>query len=449
MNLKIKSYIFSCLFIWFTATGSPAIPIDQISLSITPYQHGQKPIDTPDRTNTFSLKRVIDQTLAQGFESREKAERVYQAKKFVETKIGALLPAINFGTMVAAVQQNVFEAIPSFVGYLFPSKWFNWQESKMFAKAELYSYKTLLANQVNLIQSLYLNIHLQQSNQRIVQHYLKLVSEVIKYLEYQKNSFQRKITEEHLGFLKNIKARFSFRHSALQNTIDELKPQLAMLFNYKGDWSRLDIDALELEDLSQKTKVESVAFLPAVLMQSSELQTLEYIYKGAKAGKNTRYFDFLEPGSNSLGYGYTSRIKIAKSEMEIIRIREEKTIAELKLALINTINNLNTSIQFFNDSMEERDGIAGPQQALEDHLCSTRPLNLEKIQRFFDYAFEADIQINASKHLYLSARTKLDRLLWKGGFYKDLAQLVPENKKPKIFSKKWFSKKSRTKHREE
>ena len=109
---------------------------------------------------------------------------------------------------------------------------------------------------------------------------------------------------------------------------------------------------------------------------------------------------------------------------------------------------LEGAVDGYNDSMEEREGIAGPQQALEDHLCSAKPLNLEKIQRFFEYALEADIQINASKHLYLSARSQLDRLLWRGCYYENLVDLVPENKKTKIFSKKWFSKKSRSKLRE-
>lgn len=407
------------------------------TIPIKSFEHLNFYKNISSKRHSFSLEKIVELTLVQGFDAREKAEKVYQARKFVNNKIGFLLPYVNLGSIGGIVYGNIFDVIPSFVGFLFPNKWFEWNESKMFSKAEEYSYRTLLGNQINMIQSLYFMIHFNWVNKEIISHYHKLTDQLLNYFSIEELKLKKNITGEQIGFLRNLNARLSYKKSVLVSTLDELVPQLAMLINFKGDWSQLSLYPVPLENLSNKPKLEGKKFLNTVYKKSTELKTLQFLVKAANSAKNTRYFTFLKPGAEGLGYGYTSQIKIAKSEIKVLEINTEKTNANLQYALLKAINNYNTSLQFYKDAESQKTAMMEPALDLEKNIASSENLNLEKIDRFFEYALEADTQLNSAKHLYITSLSQLGRLLWKGGYYEKIEQHLPLNNKPKVFSSKW------------
>jgi hypothetical protein len=405
------------------------------------YSAGKRPNDTNTSCrppHCFGLDELIKFTLSQGFASREKAEQVYRARLEINKKLSGLLPSLNIGRVVGAVQGNMFEVVSGCVGFIFPSRWFKWQESKKYAKAEVMSYKTLLANQVNMMETLYFNIHTYLINRDILAHYHGLLARIITYLERQKALLSRPVSDEHLGFLHTVQARIGAKLVGVQSLLDSLTADLAALFVFEGDWKLLEIARLDLPGIEISAAPHPDTLWHLVESHSSELKGIEYMVGAAEKSLKARYFDFFDPNGGNLGFSYVSDLKIGKSELTSVAIQKEKIQTNLRLALTQALNNQGTAISYYHNGWDQALSLQAVGKNLEDHIASYDPLELAKFSRFIDNAIEADMQINTSMHLFQITVNSLRRLLWQGHFYEQIIALEHDRKPPPFLSKRWF-----------
>lgn len=371
----------------------------------------------------FKLSQIIKNTLEHGFESREQAQKVYQARLDINNKVSALLPSLNLGSVISLAQSSFFSVIPSLVGFAFPSNWFAFKESNKLLNAEMASYKTLLANQVTTVESLYLTIHNHLTNRDILIYYHELIATAIDYITKQEALLSRKVEGEELGYLKNILARVERKLLQVQSLIDDLLPTLASLFDFQRDWQKINIEALDFSMPHDIISIDPQNHLDLVYEKSSELETLNGLEDAAKLVRKSKYFDFLDPEGDGLGFNYTTKLKIAKSQQDQIQVRLQKMRASLKLALIHALNSYNTAVESYKNGKKQIDSLKQSAGALSAHLLSFEDLDIERIDRYFENAIKADIQKNTSMHMFKQSLASLDRLKWKGDIYEDIEKL--------------------------
>ena len=401
--------------------------INQKPFELQSYFDAEVFIDSKSRIceppHCFSFTQVIKNTLEAGFDSREKAEKVYQARLNVHNKVSAFLPSINLGAVMSLAQANFFSVIPSLVGFAFPSNWFAFKESNKLLDAEMSSYRTLLANQVTTVGSLYITIHNHLTNRDILIYYHDLISRAINYINKQEALLSRKVESEDIGYLQNMLARVEKQLLQVQSLIDDLLPELASLFNFKGDWQKIDIEALDFSVPHEIIPTDPDSYLSLVIEKSSELATLKSLEKAAGLSRKSRYFNFLDPDSDGLGFNYATKLKIAKSQQDQIGIRVERMENNLKLALIHALNAYNTAVESYKNGEQQIETLKPSAGGLSAHLLSFDDLDLERIERYFENAIKADIQKNTSMHMFMQSIASLDRLKWKGDIYEDIAKL--------------------------
>ena len=371
----------------------------------------------------FNFTQVIKNTLEDGFESREQAEKVYRARLNINNKISAFLPSLGLGDVMALAQKNFSSVIPSLLGFAFPSNWFAFKESNKLLDAELASYRTLLANQVTTVGSLYIMIHNQLTNRDILIYYHQLIQRAIDYISKQEKLLARKIDSEDIGYLKNLLARVEKQLLDVQSLIDDLRPELASLFNFQGDWQKFTIEVLDLTVAREIISTDLDRHLNLVYEKSSELATLVSLRKAANISRKSKYFDFLDPEGEGLGFNFATKVKIAKSEQDEVGIRIEKMQTRLKLALNIALNAYNTAVDTYKNSEQQIESLKSSASALSTHLLSFEDLDLESIDRYFENAILADIQKNTSMHMFKQSLESLDRLKWKGDMYEDIEKL--------------------------
>ena len=323
----------------------------------------------------------------------------------------------------------MIEVASSLVGFVFPSHWYQWKESKYLAQAEKESYKTFLANRLNEIQNIYHNIHLIIVQDHILSHYHSKIKKIIKKVIYQKETLNRELDPEQLGILYTIRAQLSQRKKKVQFELKRLYPHIAYAIAYDRDWTKIALKKIPFtEEGLDETLCVSEKIMNEISEKSTELKTINYLKVAARYAKKSYYVDFITPrGQGSFGVGYKKRIKIATSKIHLLDIQSEKAQANLKLSLHNAIYKSNEAVRLYRNSIKMQVAMEGPMQSLIDNILNLEEVfDIEKALRFFDFSLEADTATNLNWHLRLIAQNHLDRLLWKGHKLDQINFLVSE-----------------------
>lgn len=93
----------------------------------------------------FKLDEIVKGLKDNNYDVQNKLQTLIQTHLQVKVKMARLFPSFDI-SKVASLVVGDFTAVASFIGFLFPSNWFDWKESKLFYLAQRQSYKTLLAN---------------------------------------------------------------------------------------------------------------------------------------------------------------------------------------------------------------------------------------------------------------------------------------------------------------
>src|SRR6056300_1346145 len=84
--------------------------------------------------NCIELSEVINRVKTHNLETLESALSLYKARENVTLKVGNLIPQLKL--QIITEPWGLLETVPHLLGFLFPSNWFSWKESKLFAKAQ-------------------------------------------------------------------------------------------------------------------------------------------------------------------------------------------------------------------------------------------------------------------------------------------------------------------------
>ena len=172
------------------------------------------------------MKSIVKLAKTNSYRTRDKLESLIRAKHLIKTKVAGLVPYFNLSLAVSGylVDPN---AIPSLVGFLFPSNWFRWKESKIFYLAEHSGYLSLMANQIESSLELYYTLHKEIIETNIYKHYYKMMDDIIQVFKEQKSI--NHVSEYDISRIETIDSSAKIQSLILETEFKDTLPILTKI----------------------------------------------------------------------------------------------------------------------------------------------------------------------------------------------------------------------------
>jgi hypothetical protein len=375
---------------------------------------------------TYTLEDLLGKTRSENFSVQEKAQSYLRAYHHIKVSIGMLMPHLNFNIVIKAIEPNYFDYVPSLLGFLFPSNWFRWKESKILYQAERLSYAALIANELNAMVSTYYRIHFLLCLEGIYKEYLKDFLSINTLAEIRFAAGEESAPD--FLEIKNVISRLKNDLINIQASLRSTQYELAKTVNLNnGRWDRVRFAKIPLPDLAAIVPISAAAINDQALVKSYEMQGFDYLIYAAKYAILKRSFSFMSPNSDpadSLGFGYGSVISIARSQRAELLIKQREQAANITFAVHEASNNYNANIALFKGNRQGLENTLLLKKALLLELQSGEPLVLSRFTGLLNELLAFHTQVLQAQHKYLIAKNQLDRLLLRAPFYENIYEGV-------------------------
>lgn len=384
----------------------------------------QYPSKCDDPVNQcYTVEDLIKRALEFGLDSRQHVQLLFQARKAVKVKMGEILPKLNFTSIAVSVMDRSvsLDTILPFVGFIFPGRWFEWKSARYLRDSQQELLRTILANSAMAIQEFYYDIQMQIWSIRIIEFYIDEIVRLIVFLKNQQKAGLKKATAEDIAVLENIKAKFIYDRAFVDALSADL-PQIATIIGLEPnfDWSHLIVKPCKFRSLKKKTRREYLEFWPDAVDRSSEIKNVEHLIVAANYDKKSTYVNFFDPASGyDLGFGYGQRIKLARSNIDVLNIELQRTKMQLSNGIHNALNNYNDSVESFKGIQAGLDHLEDIRSAVNDHVNNMNvPLDINRLIRHFEYAEGQALRFVNSYFVLRTAEADLNRYTWRGKIYR-------------------------------
>ena len=354
-----------CLFLLFLVPHSQAKPKDMPhdsslnnyyfykKLSKAKLHHCDKQEDDNkfniDQKTEYDLDTLVKMLMDQNFLIRLNAEKVFQAKQQVNLEVGKLLPSLSFATGQAAMNNDLFTLASQMIGFIFPSNWFRFEESKLFFQAEQWGHKALQANQINGLLALSYQINYLRALYEMLDQYRLSLKDLLDQAEERLRQGEDRLDQKLK--IENIYLMLVSDQHLLEASIQKSYYQLAFVIDLEEEkWNDFGIAKLPFPKLDDLVKIKPSELEPIVLEKSPEMMQFLYLQAATKYSLRARMFDFLSPfggQETALGFGYLSQIKIGRSQAREVTIKLEELRANLKLAIYRLAQDHNTALDYY------------------------------------------------------------------------------------------------------
>lgn len=374
-----------------------------------------------------SIEEVLKGAVANGYPSREKLVSVYQARQRIIGSIGRLIPRLEFSLGRGVLPANILDTVSNLVGFLLPSNWFNWKESKLLYAAEKSSYIGLLRNVVSDTESLYYNIHWVALDLLIYNYYADHLQKLIE--DIKDHNKQGKISSDDILQLENLLAEVKSDAAYLNTVISNWYTyDLAVAMAYP-DQGAIGINPIPLPDLSKVgTYTIQNSELAQIRINSAELLTFRYIIRAAHYTRFSRIFSFLGTSGSgrdtalniSFGLDNIADIHIARAEEKNLKIKMEESAAKIESSFRKAVDVYNGSVDLYKQYMAAK----VPNRALFNSILgkyqTAGTLDTQALIRAIGWALKFELNRNFVQHLFLISQSNMNRLLVQGYYYTDL-----------------------------
>lgn len=265
--------------------------------------------------------------------------KLQQARANVQATLGRIIPSLNLGTVVdTAVSGPVglLGGLSNLLGFLMPSRWFTWNESKMYYLSQYHTYVATRGNLILMADELFLTLKKTYLINELLNNTHLDLAPLVKSIE-----FREKIGE----LPKGSSARVKTRLLALRSDILELENLINL---YLIEMNKLIID----DSFSKITSIDYKMNRPnssidwnfdLLIDKSAELKALDALIVASKYSKKSRLWSFLDFSGEGFGLGYFARNKISTFEIEKIKLKKEQEAIATK-AQYTSINEVSANI---------------------------------------------------------------------------------------------------------
>lgn len=377
----------------------------------------------------YTLSELVEIAKEQNLNVLLKAQDLYRAREEVLLRRGNLFPNFNLGTILAAAESpfGLLSQIGNLMPFLFPDNWYRLDASKELQKAEEFSYKSLKANQVNIVAGVSLMILKDMALKQSIQAHMADLNDVLERVLLLIKAGQAPSSWEPIVRMRLIEDQEDL--VSYEQYMSEQTVGLQKLLGTKPTKPGItvvpvqlpSIDASLIKDLSPE-EAESIS-------KSVEIKSTIYMEKAAGLLTKAVMWSWLNPNTDprfNLGLGLEHAVKIQKSQIEDIKLKRTETDHTIRGNIID----IERGIKFLVDQYDlaskgEEAARIGLKNALKQFEVGQLGL-LDTIE-FVEQLFKYQTKKLAAQFTYLILSDKLNRHTL-SGYYANLP--VPKPPKP-------------------
>lgn len=375
------------------------------------------PMETP---RTFSMAEITDRTINHGFDSRIEFERVVQARLNAEHAMLSLLPRITANTVLSFI---VFGAlgplaiIGDIAPFLFPTRWTQARQQAILADAEFAGMILMRADAAHIAEGLALTVQRDNRVIEIVERTRRMARELRPRMEVlqQMGIIDGLGFDAYLGTVNTMERAVSDARFMRRGNLSALAQAMGF-FNPEAVSS---VTAASLTMEGAEAPASRDVIVEAVLRRSYELRQADALIEAGDWSEAERYFGWLDPMGNpagALGFSLPSYIMLGQSQSRELRIRRERTQADLIRKTYEVIDIINRSLQTRQYAVQAAELMERRVANLNFALDIGSDVTPDEIaQAMYDLA-RTHIEIIDAEFAYHIAQAKLNRLLYAGPY---------------------------------
>lgn len=389
---------------------------------------------------TIDLRNAIKKSSIQNYQNRVVAERVFQARADIANKLAQLIPKLQvelngLRTMTGVVNNSV--------GFLIPSRWFDFRASKAFYLSQRYAFVDFLTEQHFQAESAYLSLHMILRDFFIRRHYIRKINYFIDALSADYDARKSFMGEQEQFKFKDGIHQLSIFSSSFYSENFEMDQSIVELMESFAQFLAIDADRLQNKVRLQAIDLPSVddlgleqegEYFEEILKKSYLLKSLLAMEAYTIEYRRSGIFSFFSAGRESgfslgfnFGLDYFSQLAIDSSNINVVRVQQQEAKNRLYRSLVKIVSNHNIAIATIKALLPAR---LETNQLFESHLeryNRTKQYDPQSFRRGVKWAVLVEERINYALHLYLISQAELRRLRITQDYHY-LASLVPQLK---------------------
>ena len=375
------------------------------------------------KVNYYNVEKVKNLFVIQGFDTYQENEELYQSRKGVLKGIGSLIPSLRIGISPGSLPSSLNNFVSGLLGFLIPYNWFQWLEARQFYEARRYTFLNTLLDKQSLAEVLYYKIHLAKSDYEIASFFKLRVKELVDHFKLERSEYPKlnKIDPLLLSLLEVLTVDMNSKVFASRKEVLTILPSLAVEMGIKKSTGHVDIERIILPDVASLSFLDIDEMTEQAKKNSLELKSLNSLLKAAKYTKSSKTSSFLSgagPGADyrsfglSFGVDSVADVQIAKSDLQLIKIKIEKTTALLDQVVSSLVFLYNESIRDYQSIVGEKGDFSIVYEGLKTTLDSHNETGrIETDVHQIDFLFNTLRRMNMIKHNILIYKTLIDRYL--------------------------------------
>lgn len=374
----------------------------------------------------YELSEATERAGKFSFESQEGLLELFRARQTIKVRSGQLLPSFNLRINNPI---DIFDYVPNLVGFMFPSNWFQLKESKLHAKAQEYSYVSLVANQKSMAQDLFYAVHRESNGLQILKNHVAFAERLTGLMKkkYELGETPGEDVQEILAMTDFLKSEAVIQENLLSFTSTEL----ALLINDINTGEFPGPIQITLPVLTGFQKIDPKKYIGNVIDASPELKSFDYLIAASKYSKKARFYEFLTPDSgteNAFGFGYLANLRIGESETESLKISRKALEANLRKSVTTVATKYNSAIELYQYALSIEGSLNYIiENLLSDYSISSK-IDINRVASLLKESLSTQQMKNNAVHGFLLAKGELDRLLFTQPSYTSIYQTLPKTK---------------------
>lgn len=381
----------------------------------------------------YTHSQWIDMFKEKDINNKIELIKLDQTRLNIKESLGRIVPSLNIGTIVDTAVTGpigLLGGLSNFLGFLMPSRWFTWNESKMYYLSQYHAYIATRGNLILMGDELFLSLKKTYKIQEVLELVANELTPLTKSI-----AFRERIGELPKGSSARIKAKLYALESDLLNLRSIIDLYLIEINRLITDQSFSKVTSIKYDEdrptSSFNWDYESLKEI------SAELKSYDALIAASKYSKKSRVWSFLDFSGEGFGLGYFARNKISTLEIEKLKLRkkQESIALNAQFISINTLDkNTNDQINLLTDALissSER-----KEQILVDYTLTGNIDADDYIENLDNYIKFSILSIsNKVKKEYLQAKKERMSLV---GYYENLDDIIPERniKKLKRYQRK-------------
>lgn len=277
--------------------------------------------------DTFSHQDWVDEFKKKGLSNQIELINLEQSRLEIQERIGQIAPSLSLGTVIETSISGpigLLNGLTNLVGFMLPSRWFNWRESQMYYLSQYYSYMAMRGNFILLAEELYLNLKKTIRIKNALKVEFDELTILVRSIE-----FRERVGELPKGTFARIKAR----HLSNQYDLEKLNQLIGLYYIQMNKLLQDDefqlVDSIEISERPSKP-IDNDFDFHSQEESLIELKSMNYLIKASTYSKKARTWSFLDPGSRGFGFGYMASNQMATNDILILQSKMDQLSFDLK-----------------------------------------------------------------------------------------------------------------------